>query len=263
MFDRDWCLTVTAESEALVYVLDVDAAAAPTVLLLHGGGVAGWMWEPLRAELDVELRLLVPDLPGHDHSADEPYGSHDHVVDELDSLVEERAGAGPITVVGFSLGAQLGALLAARRPDLVDRLVLVSGQATPTPAPRLTLALLASTAGLARREGFARLQAKELSVPDHLLDDYLRTSATLSRRTLLDAVGENIRFTVPAGLRTFPGRALVLTGSREKAVVTASARAWTEAIPGSSHEVVEGAGHDIPLRRPEWLAARLRDLLGA
>lgn len=231
------------------------------VLLLHGGGVAGWMWRPMIGHLGDGFRLLVPDLPGHDRNADEEYRSHDRTVSELASLLAE-GGSAPAAVIGFSLGAQLAVLLAARHPELVERVAVISAQAVPTPAPRLTLALLAATAGLARRKWFARLQAKELFVPPALLEDYLRTSASISRATLLAAVGENIRFTVPEGWGAFPGDALILAGSRERPLMRASAEALHDALPGGEREIVEGAGHGLPLQRPEWTARRLRNWLG-
>ena len=35
------------------------------------------------------------------------------------------------------------------------------------------------------------------------MEDYLRTSQSITTETLLAAVGENIRFTIPDGWRTF------------------------------------------------------------
>lgn len=228
------------------------------VLLLHGGGVGGWMWDPVLARLPRDLRLLVPDLPGHDHSAGTDYRSHDQTVVELERVLE---GTGPAAVVGFSLGGQLAILLAARRPDLVDRVAVVSTLARPVRAPGAALALVGATAGLVRRGWFARLQAGQLSVPAELLDAYVRASATLSRSTLLTSVGENLRFTVPPGWGAFPGRALLLVGSREQRSVRASAEMLHRALPHSTVEVVPGSRHDLPLRRPDWLTGRLLDLL--
>ncbi|MGM7671834.1 alpha/beta fold hydrolase [Microbacterium sp. A93] len=225
------------------------------VLLLHGGGVAGWMWDPLRTQMGAGNRFIVPDLPGHDHSAHEIYRSHDQTIAELESLLAGEAS--PVTVIGFSLGAQLAIMLAARRPDLVDRVVVISAQAKPTRAPGLTLALLGATAGLAKYTWFARLQAKALFIPPELLDDYLRTSSTVSRDTLLAAVGENIRFTIPARWGAFPGHALILAGSKEQGIMRSSAEALHDALPHSTGEIVEGAGHGVPLQKPVWLARRL------
>lgn len=228
---------------------------ARPLLLLHGGGVAGWMWEPVRAHLVDEHRLLVPDLPGHGRSANETYPSHDEVLPALEKLLEDEGR--PATVVGFSLGAQLAVLLAARRPDLVENVIVVSAQVVPMRAAGPTLALLGATAGLARQEWFARLQARELFVPADHLGDYLRTSAGISRETLLHAVGDNLRFTPPDGWRDFPGAALILAGSREKSLMKRSATVLHEALPQSECEIVDGCGHGIPLQRPRWFAERV------
>lgn len=59
------------------------SADPPPVLLIHGGGVAGWMWESLRERLEPDYAVLVPDLPGHDRSADEPYVLHTDTVAAL------------------------------------------------------------------------------------------------------------------------------------------------------------------------------------
>lgn len=224
------------------------------VLLLHGGGVAGWMWRPLRAHLDPGIRLLIPDLPGHDHSADEPYSSHESTLHGLISILD---GGGPATVIGFSVGAQLAVLLAATRPDLVDGVVVISAQAKPTPAPDLTLGLLRSTAGLARVDWFARLQAKELLIPAGLMDDYLRTSRAMTSSNLLSMVGENIRFAIPDGWSRYPGRALILAGAREKPFMRSSAELLQRGLRGSSIEIVADAAHGIPLQHPHLLAKRL------
>lgn len=239
-----------------MHVAHFGGKEARPLLLLHGGGIAGWMWEPLAKHLGDEFHLIVPDLPGHDRSADEEYQSHDQTASALAALLE-RTGSPPVTVIGFSLGAQLAILLASRYPELVDRVGVISAQAKPTLAPGLTLALLGATAGLAQHAWFAKLQAKELFIPPALLDDYVRTSAGISKQTLLAAVGENIRFTVPSRWQDFPGSALVLAGSREKSFMRESAESLHDALPRSTREIVDGAGHGIPLQRPEWLARRL------
>ena len=238
-----------------------DRGGAP-VLLLHGGGVAGWMWTALRESLEAEHRVLVPDLPGHDRSSDETYRSHSATVDDLVALLD-RAGVGAVSVVGFSLGAQLAMRLASEHPDRVARVMIVSAQARPLAFSRSTLFLLGLAAPLSRNSRFARLQARELFIPEELLEDYLRTSAAVSKRTLLAAVEENIRFRIPAGWSDFGGDALVMVGRRERALMTESAAAIHAALPGSTLEVVDGCGHGIPLQRSSWFSARVARWLSA
>lgn len=214
------------------------------------------MWNPFRAHFVSAARWLVPDLPGHDRSAGEPYVSHAQTLSALAALLEEQA-SGKVIVVGFSLGAQLAVRLAAERPDLVERALIISAQARPLPGAALTLALLSASAPLAKQRWFAKLQARELFIPPELLEDYLRTSALTTRETLVAAVGENLRFTPPAGWSTFSGPALVLAGEQERGLMKDSARVLGAAGPGRGFELVPGCGHGIPLQRPDWLAQRL------
>lgn len=226
------------------------------MLLLHGGGVAGWMWDSLRARLEATHGVLVPDLPGHGSSADEPYRSHDATVEALVAMLR-REKVGPVAVIGFSLGAQLAVQLAARHPEAVERVAVVSAQASPLPFAGPTLGLLALAAPLARSRRFARLQARELFVPPASMEAYLETSAGISRRTLLAAVGENLRFRVPEGWASYPGDALVMVGGRERAVMRESASILHAALPTSRLETVDGAGHGVPLQRSSWFDERV------
>ncbi|OXM56168.1 alpha/beta hydrolase [Amycolatopsis thailandensis] len=227
------------------------------VVLVHGGGVAGWMWNPLRRFLPPAWEVIVPDLPGHGGSAGEPFIAQERTTLDLRSYLEAEVGK-PCAVVGFSFGAQIAVQLASRAPDLVSHVAVISAQAKPSRFPKLTLGLLAAAAPLARRPGFARSQAKQLFVPDDLLEDYVRTSSRLTTRTLVRVVEDNIRFTVPSGWPAFGGSALVLAGQNERGFMKESARALHQALPTSDLAIVDDCGHGIPLQRPEWLADRLR-----
>ncbi|QRY48569.1 alpha/beta hydrolase [Mycolicibacterium boenickei] len=218
------------------------------------------MWNPTIGHITAEARFIVPDLPGHDHSADQTYRSHDQTVSELVDLIEKDASA-QMAVVGFSLGAQLAVLLASRRPDLVDRVAVVSAQAKPSRAPVLTLSLLAATAGLAKNNWFAKQQAKALSIPAGLMPDYLRTSSSLSKQTLLAAVGDNMRFSPPPEWTRFSGISAIFAGERERDVIKDSAQLLHNALRGSQLAIVDGCGHGIPFQRPKWFAERIRTWL--
>lgn len=215
------------------------------------------VWHSLREHLEPTHAVLVPDLPGHGQSADEAYLSHSSTVDGLAHLLAREVPERPAAVVGFSLGAQLAIELASQHPDLVDQVVAVSAQATRMFLSALVLPALAVTAPLARRRWFAELQARELSIPPHLVEDYVRTSAGITKQTLLAAVGSNLRFELPARWSDFPGRALVMAGGDERRLMRDSAAAIHAALPNSELEVVDGCGHGIPLQRPEWFDARV------
>lgn len=215
------------------------------------------MWESLQQQLESAHLTLVPDLPGHGHSAAEPYVSHSQTVRELTQILTDMVPNQPVTVIGFSLGAQLAIQLASEHPELVRQVVIISAQAKTMPFTKFTLKLLGITAPLARHRWFAKLQSRELFISPRQMENYIRTSSSITRESLVTAVGENMRFRLPEEWHTFPGRALVMVGGREGRLMRDSARAVHAALPRSELEVVEGLAHGIPLQRPEWFNQRI------
>src|SRR5271154_2289989 len=101
-------------------------ASTPAVVLVHGLGGTIENWRGLAPALARSHRVLVPDLPGHGHSAALPEAAHlDDVaravlamadVEEIDSAVW----------VGHSLGGTVALRAAAQRPEAVRGVVLAA-----------------------------------------------------------------------------------------------------------------------------------------
>src|SRR5918912_1511767 len=97
----------------------------PPLVLLHGLGVSGQVWQGFGRLLEPSVRLIAPDLRGHGES-DKPsagYLPRDYVGDVAALLAHEPSR--PLAVLGHSLGAVVAAQLAAERPELVSKLILV------------------------------------------------------------------------------------------------------------------------------------------
>jgi pimeloyl-ACP methyl ester carboxylesterase len=104
-----------------------DSPVLPTVLLIHGGGsTIESNWGNLIPELETGRRLLAVELQGHGRTASgarEP--SFVNSADDVAALLDEL-GLGAVDVLGFSNGGQVAMQLAARRPELVRRLIVAS-----------------------------------------------------------------------------------------------------------------------------------------
>lgn len=85
------------------------------VAVLHGGPGAVGEMAPVARRLSSGCGVLEPFQAAE---------SVDGQVKELRAALSARA-ATPVTVIGFSWGAWLGCLLAARHPDLVKKLILI------------------------------------------------------------------------------------------------------------------------------------------
>jgi pimeloyl-ACP methyl ester carboxylesterase len=111
---------------------------APPVVLLHGLGVAGSVWQAFARRLLPYLAAVAPDLRGHGQSEAPPtgYAPADYARD-LIVMLEDMAQdtvhfALPVPIVGHSLGALVALELAALRPELVSWLVLLDPPLDPS-----------------------------------------------------------------------------------------------------------------------------------
>ena len=101
----------------------------PTALLLHGWPDTSARWDDVVPELvGVGFRVAVPDLRGCGRS-DKPsdlasYKMH-HLISDVASIVA-ALGDEKVTLVGHDWGANLAWAVAAYRPELVERLCVVS-----------------------------------------------------------------------------------------------------------------------------------------
>lgn len=96
----------------------------PTVLFLHGITSCADTWEWALPDLVATHRVLRLDFRGHGDSAraEGTYGFTNCVADAVAAI--EQLHAGPVVLVGHSLGGGTAAAVAQLRPDLVKAVLL-------------------------------------------------------------------------------------------------------------------------------------------
>jgi pimeloyl-ACP methyl ester carboxylesterase len=105
---------------------DEHGAGQPLVLL-HPGGADARAWAPNLGALAARFQVFTPERRGHGRTPDvEGPITYDLMAEDTIAFHEHVVGA-PAHLVGCSAGASLALLVAVRRPDLVRRLVLISG----------------------------------------------------------------------------------------------------------------------------------------
>jgi len=97
-------------------------ANAPPLVCLHGVTSHGGRFRRLAEPLATRYHVLAPDLRGHGLSEREPpWDADTQLADVLDTVAETT----PAVWLGHSFGGRVVAELAASRPELVQRVVLL------------------------------------------------------------------------------------------------------------------------------------------
>lgn len=222
-----------------LYVEEHGPADAPTIVFLHGGGGAGWMWRP-QVEALGEFHCLVPDLPEQGRSMSAGPFTMDGAAGSVAALIRGRAHGGHAMVVGLSEGAQVTLALLASAPELVDRAVVSSALVRPMPgAGMMTPGVIAwafrlTVAPFRNNEWWMRANMRGAAgVPDDYVDDFRRTFREITADSFTHVVVENQHFRLPKGLERVTAPVLAVCGHGEYAVMRRSTADVAAAIPGA------------------------------
>ena len=251
-----------------------------TIVAVHGLGGAHLNWMPVAPGLTRTGHLIAPDLPGFGYTPPRrsySISSHAQAVVEL----LESIGA-PVVLMGNSLGALVTIQIAASRPDLVDRLVLVAPAGPPrwddqridrAVAKRLLLQGIpaigpaavsrywkATTPEAQMRDTLAVVCAHPERIPQSLVDPSLQLASARRRQPwALEALVKSGRsagamVTRRARMARTLGRincpTLIVQGARDR-VIPASAIEWLTSVrPDWDLAVMEDSGHCPQIEAP-------------
>ena len=243
------------------------SGSGPDLVLLHGWGMNAAVWDESAAGLTEHFRLHCVDLPGHGASrACAPC--------TLDALAGLLAAALPrrVAVCGWSFGGQVALNWALRKPDQVERLVLLA--ATPRFVRGaqwdcgIDAAVLDDFArGLAHDyratlQRFYALQARGDAHPRGVLRR-LREHALARGEPDAAALAAALRLLKKTDLRARLERiaqpALILHGERDALVPLAAGEYLQRVLPHATLEVFAGAGHAPFIAQPQRTARRIAE----
>jgi pimeloyl-ACP methyl ester carboxylesterase len=230
------------------------------LVLVHGGFHGAWCWERLLPHL--ERPVLAVDLPGR--------GEHPAPMEEVTleacvaSVVADIAAAGfeRIVLVGHSLGGATVPLVAARIPDRIAHLVLLScivapeGGAIVDGFPEEQRALMRQRMGESENAETAMDEEthREL-IGSELCDDDLRWALANvgpdSRHLFLDRASR-------AGLPDDLPRSYIRL-RRDRTVPWELQDHMISLLPGLATRVID-AGHNVMVSHPRELAEVLEDI---
>ena len=215
------------------------------LVLLHGGLTDSRDFSGNLDTLASRFRLLLPERRGHGHTADAagPITLELMAQDTIAFLA--KLVRGPVRLVGYSAGATVALRVAVGRPDLVDRLVLISAAFHPDGM------ILRPTADAAPP---AQLVAAYAEVSPDGAEHLPVVIAKIAR-----SVAEEPGLTV-ADLGAVSCPTLVMAGD-DDLVTLEHTLALYRGLPNSELAVVPAASHLLLLEKPELCTRLVTDFL--
>jgi pimeloyl-ACP methyl ester carboxylesterase len=223
-----------------------EHGAGDPVVLLHGALTDASEFVATIPALAERFRVLTPERRGHGHTPDVPGPITYELMAADTAAFLDTLRVGRSHLVGHSDGANVALLVALTRPDLVGRLVLISGNF--------------------HHDGLvADLDLSELAANDYLADAYGQVSP--DGRDHFPAITAKIFRMVTTGptlstadLARVTARTLVMAGDDDMVSAEHSLLLY-RGIPDSELAVVPGTSHALIIEKPDLCNRIILDFL--
>ena len=239
------------------------------LVLIHGLGDDHRAWRRALPDLALRHRVILYDLRGHGQSSlGVPNRTlaqlGDDLVALLDALAIDRAD-----LAGFSLGGTIAMRAAIDRPERIGRLALV---ATSSRVGRSATDWYRQRVEMVERNDPGLRQTLDRDTADVYeqapseLDEGLliRRQSTADPRGYANACAAMAALgaaPLDPELRAITSPTLIVASSQDKHCPPKAAQIIATGIGGSRLEIIEGAGHAIPVEKPRELAGLINSFL--
>lgn len=231
------------------------------ILLLHGWGVDHASLNMFIEAFSNETQVAALDFPGFGESPEPSEAWDNRRYSELvETFIETEKLKTPVLIC-HSFGGRVALDLAARRPDLVGKLILM-GSAGVRPKRKVSyyvkLYSFKTIRGLSKIPGFHWLLSDFLKQyrQKYGSSDYQKASDVM-KRTLSSVINEDLTSVMPS----IKAPTLLIWGSKDTATPIEHARVMASLIPGAGLVVFEGFGHYAFLNKAQETLKIVRKFL--
>jgi pimeloyl-ACP methyl ester carboxylesterase len=234
-----------------------EEGSGPPIIFVHGWAATRRFWEGSTRQLAEGYRTISIDLRGHGAS-DKQKGldySFARMTRDILELVDNLGISAPI-MVGHSLGGLISAHCAS---DTGSSGLVLTGVSKKIQVPIMRLRILMKMRWLAEKLVTPRMFAP--GVDEKLLDFVRNESARSSAGVLVEVMKQTVGSELPTHLGNLKIPILVVAGEFDSLVPMAGQQRMARELEGK-FDVVEGAGHNLMLEKPDEFVRILREFAG-
>lgn len=277
---RDWAIAMEAEKAGLkhrfveideqkVALLD-NEADTPVMLMLHGFSGSKENWLRLAQQFGSKYRVIAPDLLAHGENVRDLAGSY-HIADQVGFVnkLMAKLNVSRFHLVGNSMGGAISSLYAARYPEKVLSMTLISPAGVHDIPSEMDALLEEGKNPLIPQteEQFYKLldfvMAEQPFIPAAIAK--AEAEVSISRAEINKKIFVDIRLDLERGLdkefKNIKAPTLIIWGDQDNAINVENIDRYAELVSGAQKEVVEGIGHVAMIEVPGYTAELMSDFL--
>ena len=234
----------------------------PTIIVLHGGGLSWWSLKGLTEILQEYYHIVTPIIDGHGEDA-ETFFSIEDSANKLIEFIDNNFHGRVFAIAGLSIGAQITAEVLSLRIDISEYAIIESALVFPIKSTTLMASSGKLFYGLIKKRWFSKIQAKTLSLPKEMFEDYYQDSIKISKQSLYNITVSNGNYSLKKSISDTKSKVLIMVGERELEIMKKSAKELNNSIPGSKIFIIPEMKHgEVSLLHPEQYAEILCGFFG-
>ena len=250
---------------------DENSSEKPLVFLIHGYTGSKENWLLVMRELGKKYRVIAPDLPGWGETT--RLENHDYgVISQSERLARfiDSFNETPSILVGHSMGGHISGLVAAKKPELISKLVLMSAAGVEFEQNDFARSVLkgGNPFEVKTRDQFHAQMRLVFTEPPFIpwpFDEAMvqrRRKDALFEAKVLDSIGRSDEvIALQSEMQKIQSPTLLLWCKDDRVIDVSSVPVFLAGIAGSQALILEGCGHMPMMAKPKEVASGIENFL--
>lgn len=233
----------------------------PALVLIHGGGLSFWMWQPQIDALKNDYRIITPILDGHGEDFETPFVNIQDCADKIITYIKENCGGKVYAICGLSIGAQITVEILSRESSITQKALIESAMVIPMKSTqKLAKVMIHMSFSLIQQKWFSKLQARQLYITKKMFDSYFEDAKKMTELSMLNMILENAKYTMPKSFKKTTAEIIILVGAKEYKIMKRSGKILYNNANNAQYIEFKGCAHGVSVKCPDAYLTILNQL---